>query len=228
MASRSVAILVRLRYHVLVTKRSRVEQAAIAPDGSHVELASPLTAGWKVYAYFVLRPEGYVIGELRVLPEEQPLGELSQAPLGYWSRLAESVPVGGLTGALLRDVSVTDLSGRVNAVLRDGAKHYQDAPWAPPMFRRPPRTAKRPGRAGHPRSFYAVWAQDYVRCLSEPAPIVALAKRRRVSQERARSVVHECRSKGYLTEGRRGKAGGALTPLAVDVLNDVTREEGSQ
>lgn len=79
----------------------------------------------------------------------------------------------------------------------------------------------RRGRAGRPDSDYALLAAEYVRQLEsgERRPAHALADEFGGSASLWANRISEARKRGLLTETSRGRAGGALTDKAVDLLN---------
>jgi hypothetical protein len=65
---------------------------------------------------------------------------------------------------------------------------------------------------------YAKAASAYVERLGERRPIQALAEHLIVSVPHARNLIYEARKRGLLTEAQPGRAGGTLTPKAMDLL----------
>jgi hypothetical protein len=131
----------------------------------------------------------------------------------------------------LRDIPLLDVSREVLRIARTGeaAWHWDDSPFKPPQ---PPRgwatnLAKRPGRAGKPDLDYALFAAEYVQLLDRPKPLLALARKRRLSPSQARSKLYEARRRELLTDPPvRGRAGGELTSKAVDILRQ--HEQGTR
>jgi hypothetical protein len=198
----------------MVPKRpaARVE---VGDHGDYVDVAMPVTEHWMARARFVWQADELVISHLEVSPN--PPQKVWEQSLSDWPVIDEPSHPQGLSTRTLRAVSLTALSAHVIDVLEEIDEVYGRDFWARPSRRRAT-IEPRVGRAGHPPEYYAAWARDYVLCLSEAHPIEALAKRRRVSPQRARDVVHTCRTKGFLTPGQRGKPTGLLTPMAVEVL----------
>jgi hypothetical protein len=80
----------------------------------------------------------------------------------------------------------------------------------------------RPGRAGRPDEFYAVFAAAYVMaCRESRAPIKALADQWHLNEQTVKNMVSEARNKrGLLSETKQGKGGGELTEKALAILVD--------
>jgi hypothetical protein len=72
-----------------------------------------------------------------------------------------------------------------------------------------PKVAKRPGRAGHPDSFYEAVAEQYreLRSRGVTNPTKTIADKRHVARDTAAGWVRVARERGYLPPARRGRAG---------------------
>ena len=80
---------------------------------------------------------------------------------------------------------------------------------------------RRTGRRGTPDITYARIAARYVdKLTSEARPIEALANDLSISVSQARTQVFKAREKGFLTSRGQGKAGGVLTPRAIELLTE--------
>lgn len=140
------------------------------------------------------------------------------AECGCWDGLdvappVESLPVGGLSSTMLRQVRL----GKVGEYLRQGARNVRDWEWDEPGFAdfveqlaEPPR----PGGPGRPRvplktqlRRLAVLAETYDAGKTQ----AAAARRLKVSTETVRASVEWGRREGYWQEAGRGRRGG-LTP----------------
>jgi hypothetical protein len=77
--------------------------------------------------------------------------------------------------------------------------------------KRPPRGSRgsRPGRRGHPDSFYQGIATEYLAMRQKGVtnPTAALGEKRHVSRSTAAGWVGRARQRGYLPPGRPGRAG---------------------
>jgi hypothetical protein len=176
------------------------------------ELIYDLGEGWHV-VYSVAAEGGVpVIRRLTVQPKDdaQP-------------------PPGGITRRRLRDVPLTPLLSQWKAAWDlvldtldpDTAKVFRHAYG----FRiAKGATVPKPGRRGHPDSFYAEIAQLYVSLVREgsPRPIEQIAEKANRSVAGVRDLVHSARAKGLLTASPPGKPGGELTDKALRLLG---REE---
>jgi hypothetical protein len=148
--------------------------------------------------------------------------------------------IGGLVTTDLRDIPLLDISREVLARVRTGESpsgweielstgETVRSPFTPPP---PPRgwatnLAKRPGRAGKPDLYYALFAVEYVQLLDQPKPLIRLAKKRRLSPSQARSILYEARRRQLLTDPPvKGRAGGELTSEAIDILRQY--EQGTE
>lgn len=91
-----------------------------------------------------------------------------------------------------------------------------------------PSERQRPGRAGHPATYWARIARDYTQRLDarDPRPTQSLAIAHGVSQNTATNWIKTCRQKGLLTAAPPGKAGGALTAAARRLIRELP--EGDQ
>jgi hypothetical protein len=83
---------------------------------------------------------------------------------------------------------------------------------------------RRPGRRGRDDAFFAAFAAEYVARVAEGSsrPVAELAKRRHLSPERVRDVLHQARTRELLTRPASGKAGGHLTEKALALFGEQT------
>lgn len=126
------------------------------------------------------------------------------------------VPDGGLTMRRLRGIRVSDFQTTARKFL--GAEAI-DRGWLGPEWAT--EAVRRPGGGGRESLHYAELAAAYVRHLAEgSAPIEALALELHLSKSTVRNQVSEARRRGLLTPTQRGRAGGKLTKLATDLLNE--------
>ena len=135
---------------------------------------------------------------------------------------------GGLVSTDLRDIPLHEISRELLKRFRTGEPPWGwenedgSASWATPTP--PPRgwatnLAKRPGRSGKGDLHYARAAAEYVRFLDQPKPLLRLAKRLRLEPSQVRSILYEARRRDLLTDPEvKGRAGGHLTPKALDIL----------
>jgi hypothetical protein len=128
-------------------------------------------------------------------------------------------PPGGISTRQLREISIPDcieLAREAIAYMSRGYVPARDDIWK--YFNEP--GGRRPGRPGHPDEYYAEVAREYGHLIDEGErrPIVAIARRRGLSEERVRQLVHKARDKGFLSPASRGRAGGYPTKRAFHVL----------
>ncbi len=89
----------------------------------------------------------------------------------------------------------------------------------------------RPGRLGRPDIEYAQHAELYVRVLRSgvPKPTAQLAEQLHLSPVQVRNIIGQARKRGLLTSAPKGRAGGELTELAIEILKEHAaslKEEG--
>jgi hypothetical protein len=205
-------------------------------------LETDLSGGWRV-AYRLAAEAGHpVVSEVRVYPAER------RAPAGWWSgeelgMEATTVPPGGLTATLLREV-------RLGAHLLEGKAALE---WAKTKTRprggdvslitawlrrlglkslHPPERKPGPGRLGRPRHEVARIAREYARAVSRNSrhPIQDVqAVHRHLSLDQLRDVVRRARQLGYLTASTgRGRMGGVLTETGSAALRFEQTRRGAK
>jgi hypothetical protein len=140
---------------------------------------------------------------LRLLPLGAMEVDARRAFVEAYSDLADFL------GALSDDLGMGD----VVAALQPALDAFGDG-WSP----------KRSGRRGRPDVDYARAAARYVELVAALAeqPTVELADELALSPTQARSVLAQARARGLLTEAPKGRAGGRLTPKAVELLRGDT------
>jgi hypothetical protein len=209
--------------------------ARVVPDGIWIQCPIPQREGWMMAGLFLEHEGQLALSELRVFPakglvryaRERPqvltvgTQQWSIGPIGVgrgageWSRRSKDMagsPPGGIPRRLLKDVPV--------GLLVDYVQEWTsalDAKKLPARLNRAIlREPARPGRAGRPDYFYAVWAQRYVR---SGGRVAKLAKDYGVKYSTLEQWIYEARNRrGLLTETRPGKAGGLLTSKAREFL----------
>lgn len=132
---------------------------------------------------------------------------------------AKTPTTGGVTGRMLRAVSVPDAIQLVaEHASIGGDKPLAD--WAAAF-----ESERRPGRRGRPDEFYAELAAEYVELVGQGLPPVkTMAHRRSLSVSQVNNLIHEARRRGLLDPPPSpGQAGGVLTPRARKLLN---KQEG--
>lgn len=158
--------------------------------------------GWHI-RYFIEERQGRpIVRELRVqsIDDDAPEGGLTSRFM-HKVRPSEAV-MRYLRGA--RIATETGLGRLFNDVKRD-------------LIANP----RRPGRHGHPDVYYADLAREYVALVNKPSrqPVKDLATSYGVQPERMRDWIAEARRRGLLTSPPKGQAGGALTPVALELLS---------
>ena len=215
---------VRFRISARATSRGR--------PAKNCWIEADLSGGWRV-AYRLAAQNGRpIVSEVRVYPAE------GGAQAGGWSgeelgMEATTVPSGGLTATLLREV-------RLGAHLLEGKRALE---WAKTKTRardrdvslvtvwlrrlglkslRPPEKKPGPGRLGRPHHEVAQVARDYARAVSRDSrhPIQDVhATHDHLSLDQLRDVVRRARQLRYLTPSAgRGRMGGVLTKAGRDAL----------
>jgi hypothetical protein len=196
----------------------RREGPLVYTDQTWVE--SEVGEHWIAAARLAVQDGRVIISEIRVFPRDRPLGA---GVRGLWSGEVLGpravVPPGGLTSSLLRAVRLPNY--RAHAI--DVVTGWQAALGVPLSESGLPgaRTqlaARRP-RAGRPDRFYAELAAEYVRALATSRrPVADIARRRKLTPEKIRDMVHEARERKLLSPGRQGAPDGYLLPAAEQLL----------
>lgn len=123
----------------------------------------------------------------------------------------------GLTSAVVRSVSLTELVTQANFHLHI----TQLAEGAASRLLRDPQKGRQ-----NPDIYYAVWASRYADAtVASRSPIADLAKTHEMERTQVRDLIHECRARGFLPPSRPGRAGGQLTPRALEVLREAKAGE---
>jgi hypothetical protein len=78
----------------------------------------------------------------------------------------------------------------------------------------------RPGRRGHDDAYYLPIAARYVELIEQGVrkPVDQIADERGDRPTQVRDLVHQCRTRGLLTRGTRGRPSGTLTEKALRLL----------
>jgi hypothetical protein len=204
----------------------RREQLRLTQEGAAVErlwVATPLNDAWTSAARLAVQNGQIIVAEVRVFPNEpgRKRPEIWSAEL---LGTRAPVPPGGLTTAVLRQVSLVEPRRHARAALSQLHRYMRRPPNAESAFWRanPPETRLRRARAGgRDDQFYAKLATEYEH-LSDPAvsrrPVADLAARHRVPRPQMRDMVREARERGLLTFFSQGRPGGSATPLAHKIL----------
>lgn len=138
----------------------------------------------------------------------EPYPPLADIPIG--SRMVRSIPIAGLVRAT--KAKMADFADEIAGVARGTrvADAYADRALG---------LRRRPGRAGHPDTYYAGLAVRYEAWQTTGAPLEALVDGEHVSTVSAlRAQLHTARRKGFLTDAPKGRAGGMATGKARDLL----------
>jgi hypothetical protein len=107
----------------------------------------------------------------------------------------------------LAAAEITDMGGAKETLLASGAAMISAL-------------GERPGRKGRPDEHYLPLVVEYLRLVNDGdrAPFATLAGRLNHEASTIRNRLHEARRRQLLT-GSSGKAGGALTPKAYELLH---------
>lgn len=203
-------------------------------------LEAPLDDGWRVALRVAVQDGWPVVAELRVFPNETDDDDIARP--GCWSaeRLGYLAPVaaGGLTARKLREVRLETLlreqfkpiAAQYTAILR---RHSTEA-GAPAENTRTQIAPANLESSGGPRRRRAASksdlelaraAQEYLeRChdaSTAQRPTAALADAHPGwTTQYARDQVYAARERGLLTTVGQGQQGGALTPMAEQLLHE--------
>jgi hypothetical protein len=151
---------------------------------------------WTITAHFVEQDGAWVIDQLTI------------------SCTDNTVPPGGLTTRLLRDVSLGVLARRLER--RPLGSLLRPANHIAQQHRRDPH----PGRRGRDDLYYSCWAALYHQHAQQSQhPIATLATELGISQARVRDHIRNARNRGLLTPAPRGRSGGELTDYAHQLLD---------
>gem|GEM_PF-6730622 len=180
-------------------------------DPERVDVVLPGQDGWSVRICFTPDEDGRPYpSEVRIRCWDQPARDVG-------SRMMKRLGLGGLKK--IAEAAITD---------QVVAEHFLGARWAKPT--------KRPGRRGRPVEYYARWAQRYVdACRTSSKPVADLVAEENakpgvvelVTPASVKAIINKARTvHGLLTDAPEGRAGGELTPKALEVLSKMTVMEG--
>jgi len=192
-----------------------------------------LTDDWTA-AYRVVPQDGApVIAEVRVFPREsgwRMAGEWSGVYLG----LHATVPRGGITARLLRQVRFSNAAGSKLAQGRAAWRRYLKlSPAAKQAFARAGFRQMKRRRVVAPTKNPRAWSDDlvlhaaalYVERLSVGSrrPNVDVAATLKLKPTQVRDLLHTARKRDWLTAGTQGIGRGALTERARSLLAERSR-----
>lgn len=196
----------------------------------------PVANGYVAAYRMVAKHRRPVLAEVRVFPDEPRRGP------GRWSEEARSVPAGGLPAGALTALRLKDpltlfpeiterldqeSGGRFSAQLlqRFGFGSMREVP-------------RRPGRAGRPDIYYALWADAYVERLRGGSrtpvkdlvakPPVVMDTGGGISIDAVRDVLAEARRRDLLSPAPVGRAGGDLTPKAERLIRQASHRRSAR
>ena len=175
-------------------------------DGSfEADFTIPRGPGWKIRA-FLQRLEGqFVVTRLCVEPIDE-----SAPPGGIGQRLLRVVP-----GDLARVLADNDQTVAKNLGLDELATIAGGDAAARELA-----SNRHPGRRGRRDEFYAEWAAKYVsKCATSSSPNADLAAEHGYSVHTITDFVRKARERDLLTDGPKGRPGGALTQKAMALLD---------
>jgi hypothetical protein len=180
-------------------------------------LEVPLGPKWLVAYRLVSQAGQPVVAEVRVFPQE-PGRQVAGRWSGEWRGINARVPRGGITARLLREVRIGEHGKRLQEILTKWAPTLRDfeVDFTPSTPSRPMR-----GRKPLPDIRYARVADRYVKALMSGArrPVAVVARALRIPVPQARDFIHRARGRRMLTKPtKQGRAGGALTPHAEEIL----------
>jgi hypothetical protein len=126
------------------------------------------------------------------------------------ARLMRELPIGAVQGKAIE--SFRALAGSMS-------RNERDAAWAKGLERRP-------GRRGRPDREYAEIAALYVDTIGSGTEALDVAKKLGYSAEQVKGFLYQARRRGLLTWApSKGKAGGQLTPKAIELLKGADHGE---
>lgn len=189
---------------------------------------TPVERGWVAAYRIVLRERQPLVAEVRVFPDEPG------HDAGRWSEEADTVSPGGVPGRALPKLRLRDAMILFPQVIErwnraSGGRLGTQVLGRFATSGSPEAVPRRPGRAGRPDRYYAIWANAYVDRLREGSatpvkdlttapPVVLGVGAGEASEATIRDTLTEARERGLLTSSPRGKAGGELTPKALRLL----------
>jgi hypothetical protein len=159
-----------------------------------------------------------------------------------WSRAPAHVPPGGIPARLVRAINAGELLNMAQRCARDDARtstrwkneYAIVSPWGSTDFiiqtgsRLSGAGRQRPGRKGNGVDHYLRWAVLYVEKVHGGVrqPIVALANEHNEKETYVRDTIAVARRKYHLlTPSGQGRAGGQLSPKAVQLLEEHERKK---
>lgn len=162
-----------------------------------VTVVAEVLGGWRLHADLEVGENGLTVSAIDLRPHDGP----------------------DIGTRLLRQLGLSELLDRVERWLQDPwFVHHLGPAWD--------RQVKRPGRAGRPDAFYALWAQRYVDALaidaSKPVKVLVdqgAAVGEHLTPQQVRWYLTEARKRGLLTPAPSGGAGGELTPKGAQLLD---------
>jgi hypothetical protein len=187
--------------------------------------------GWVASYRIVLKGRSPVVGEVRLFPDEP------KRPAGRWSGEAKAVLGAGLPGRLLREFRLGDPMALYPEIVknwdrRHGAQARRGVFSRHGLGRGGRVVARKPGRAGRPDTYYAIWSEAYVEriragsrtpvkdlALDPPVRIQGyVSDTNKASPATIRDILTEARHRGILTSSPSGRAGGELTTRGKKLL----------
>jgi hypothetical protein len=200
-----------------------------------IETALPGWPGWGIVAAFVGHGGALTLAELRLIPMADAWEDLRpdqiDRPIGEWSRSAVDVPAAepGVRPDMLRAVRTAPLlrvaaelgTALEGSPLRRASWWQHNLPPSPAVLRAARRVLHDPERPADVR--LAGWAAEYAHLIAKGSrhvlkDLIALHPEEG-STDRIRDLIHEARQRGLLTKGKQGRAGGSLTPKAIELLS---------
>lgn len=169
------------------------------PNGSawKAEVDQRTPDGWRIRSVWVEQRGVPVLRELHVTPHPP-----------------RQVPARGLTAKALR---LLRHEAKLALLRERAAEHFADSPAALADLKALIHGDRKKlgGRRGHTDAFYAGLAIAYEEVAAAGLPIrKTLAAKYSVSESRIGSLIHDCRSRGFLDAAVGGRAGGRATAKA--------------
>jgi len=215
--------------------KNRVQARAVKVEDLWAE--APIDDAWRACYRFVVADDGTLhIGELRVLPREADRRRPGTW-CGTWQGIHAALPTKPLTSRHVHALRValhTELFAQILTQLRADRRIPETAlrRWGLTAEQPPAKTATRATdkRRKYSALDYARIARDYQAACERKGvqPIVALAKKRRISPSTARGLVARAREAGMLSKGHQGQHGGAMTDRAHQLLASRQRKRQSR
>lgn len=225
-----------LRPRVRIPDRPTTDQGSVVGRGGFktydpssdflwLEVPDPI---WTVAYRLIVQSQGIAVAEIRVYPTEPA----TEGDAGEWSREADRVPDGGLSGRRLREIGVSEhqrLASEVTAKFREamgeprfdafmGDRVLSDQQLGS-LSNASELSSDRATRLAQIAGLYVSAATA-----GDRSPVASVADQLGMSRPSVRDRLHDARELGLLERTVPGKAGGRLSTEALELLAEVRKE----